>query len=122
MKESLYQYEPGNEEVSLSSEQPHLHLHLCVKMTQANPPGDLLLAAVLLHLPDGVQEEQNEDSNQDIEVIDQLGLKTPYYAAVKHLIPHSKLLFELYFSVCNKQIYFDEMKGTINRSITPISM
>ena len=59
-------------------------------MTEANPPGDLLLAAVLLHLPDGVQEEQDEDSDQDVEVVDQLSLQTSDYTAVKHLVPHSK--------------------------------
>ena len=50
---------PSNVEVPLSSKESHVHLHLGIKMTHASGLLLLLLAAVLLHLPDGVQEEQD---------------------------------------------------------------
>ena len=55
---------PGNIIVPLGPEEPHLHLHLSVQVADADLPVEKLLAAVLLHLPDGVQEE--EDQNSDL--------------------------------------------------------
>ena len=51
---------PGNIEVALSTEQPHVHLHLRVQVAHADLGLLLLLRGVLLHLPDGVQEEENQ--------------------------------------------------------------
>ena len=51
-------------EIPLGSEAPHIRLHLNIQMT--GPSGVLkllLLAVILLHLPDCVQEEQYEDGN-----------------------------------------------------------
>ena len=56
----------------------HLHLHLSVEVTESNPPVLQLLAAVLLHLPDGVQEEQDEDRDEDVEVVEELGLQASH--------------------------------------------
>ena len=67
---------PSNVEVPLSSKESHVHLHLGIKMTHTSGLLLLLLAAVLLHLPDGVQEEQDQDGHQDVEVVNQLILKT----------------------------------------------
>ena len=67
---------PSNVEVPLSSKESHVHLHLGIKMTHTSGLLLLLLAAVLLHLPDGVQEEQDQNCHQDVEVVNQLILKT----------------------------------------------
>ena len=51
-------HSPGDVKVALGPEQPHVHLHLGVQVAHA--PGRLLLqllARVLLHLADSVQEE-----------------------------------------------------------------
>merc|ERR550539_413701 len=64
-------------EVPLCPEAPHVRLHLNVQMTGS--PGVLkllLLVVILLHLSDGVQEEQNQDGNQNIKVINQLALQS----------------------------------------------
>ena len=67
---------PSNVEVPLSSEEPHVHLHLSIEMTHSLSLLLLLLAAVLLHLADGVQEEQDQDGHQNVEIVDQLILKS----------------------------------------------
>ena len=54
---------PSNVEVPLSSKESHVHLHLGIKMTHPSGLLLLLLAAVFLHLPDGVQEEQDQDGH-----------------------------------------------------------
>ena len=51
---------PGNIEVALSTEEPHVHLHLRVQVAHADLGLLLLLRGVLLHLPDGVKEEENQ--------------------------------------------------------------
>ena len=68
----------------------HLHLHLSVEVTEPHPPVLQLLAAVLLHLPDGVQEEQDEDRDEDIEVVEELSLQAPHQAGSQHLGPDSE--------------------------------
>ena len=50
---------PSYVEIPLSSEEPHVHLHLSIKMTHSLSLLLLFLTAVLLHLPDRVQEEQD---------------------------------------------------------------
>lgn len=67
---------PSNIVIPLSPEEPHLHLHLSIQVAETNLPVLELLVAVFLHLPDGVQEEQNEDRDKNIEIVDQLGLQT----------------------------------------------
>ena len=67
---------PSNVEVPLSSKESHVHLHLGIKMTHPSGLLLLLLAAVLLHLADGVKEEQDQDGHQNVEVVDQLILKS----------------------------------------------
>ena len=80
---------PGDIIVPLGPEEPHLHLHLSVQVAEANLPVEKLLVAVLLHLPDGVEEEKDEDRDEDIEIVEQLGLKTPEQAGSQHSGPHS---------------------------------
>ena len=79
---------PCNIEIPLSSEQSHLHLHLGIQVTHAHSPSKLLLTRVLLHLPDGVKEEEYEDGHQDIEVVHHLGLQTSHNTASEYLVPH----------------------------------
>ena len=69
---------------------PPYHLHLGVEMAHPLLLLQLLLAAVLLHLPDGVQEEQDEDRDEDIEVVEELSLQAPYQAGSQHLGPDSE--------------------------------
>ena len=69
-------HSPGNVEVPLGSEQPHVHLHLGVEVAHA--PGLLLLellGGVLLHLADRVQEEQYQYRHQHVEIVYQLVLQ-----------------------------------------------
>ena len=69
-------HSPGNVEVPLGSEQPHVHLHLSVEVAHA--PGLLLLellGGVLLHLADRVQEEQYQYRHQHVEIVYQLVLQ-----------------------------------------------
>ena len=58
-------------------------------MADADLPVEKLLAAVLLHLPDGVEEEKDEDRDEDIEIVEQLGLKTTEQTGSQHSGPHS---------------------------------
>ena len=48
---------PSNIEVSLCSEQSHVHLHLSIQVTHANSFSILFLTWIFLHLSDGIKEE-----------------------------------------------------------------
>jgi len=65
-----------------------VHLHLGVEVAHPHRLLLLLLRAVLLHLPDGVQEEQNQYRHQNIKIINELTLKPSEEPGLEDFVPH----------------------------------
>jgi len=80
----------GDVEVALGPEESHVHLHLDIEMLVTGVRGaGVVLVTVLAHLADGIKEEEDQDSDENVEVVDQLVLQTLQEAGPEHLVPHS---------------------------------
>lgn len=62
-------------------------LHLGVQVRAGMTFGMSTLIAVFLHFPKGVEEEQHQNGNQDIEVVDELILQSLEETRLEHLVP-----------------------------------
>ena len=91
-------------------------------MAETDLPVLQLLAAVLLHLPDGVEEEENEDRDENIEIVDELSLQTSGQARPQQLGPHPDGDDKINWSHSEVLSHLEDMKGTRRRRMIPISM